>query len=183
MISKLKDHDRLTLREVSPNDATVVAAIYNETIENEYGTMDLEPKTSAGIARQIEGFGKRETIIVLERDNVVIGWGIIKRYSPRIGYRFCAETSVFLRHSEIRKGYGSFIKSALIERCREYGYHHLIARIWASNEASIEYNRRFGYEMVGIQKEIGYARGEWQDVAVMQLVLEDVPPIIPEAFR
>ncbi len=49
--------------------------------------------------------------------------------------------------------------------------------------ASIEYNLRFGYEVVGIQREIGFKNGHWQDVAVLQLVLDDVPPVIPEDCR
>ena len=107
----------------------------------------------------------------------------IKGYGTGPVYRHCCETSVFLRRSEIRKGYGSRLKHALIDRCKAYGYHHLVARIWASNTGSIEYNRRFGYEVVGIQKKIGYMNGQWQDIALMQLVLDDVPPHIPEEYR
>ena len=183
MSGETSDGDQLVMRDATVADAAVIAEIYNETAEARYGTMDLVLKTPAIMASQIRSFDRRETIMLLERNREVIGWGIIKKYSPRIGYQFCGETSVFLRHSEIRKGYGSYIKSALIERCKVYGYHHLVARIWASNTASIEYNKRRGYEMVGIQREIGYVDGEWQDVAVMQLVLDDVPPEIPEKFR
>jgi hypothetical protein len=30
--------------------------------------------------------------------------------------------------------------------------------------------------MVGIQREIGFKNGHWQDVAILQLVLDDVLP-------
>lgn len=173
----------LTLRDATLDDAAVIAEIYNESIAASDSTMIDEPQMAKDIQRQMQGFDKRETYILLERDAYVVGWGIIKRYSPRGGYRFCCETSVFLRRSEIGKGYGSHIKRALIERCKAYGYHHLLARIWAANTTSIEYNRNFGYEIVGIQKEIGYMNGQWQDIAIMQLVLDDVPPEIPEAYR
>ena len=176
------DGDGLVIRDAAVADAAVIAEIYNETIATRYGTMDLVTKTPEMMAGQIRDFDSRETIVLLERNDDIIGWGIIKKYSHRVGYQFCAETSVFLRHSEIRKGYGSYIKAELIERCKKYGYHHLIARIWASNTASIEYNKRFGYEMVGIQREIGYVDGQWQDVVVMQLVLDDVPPEVPKEF-
>ena len=145
--------------------------------------MDDEPKTEARIRAQIEGFGPREMFVLLEVERRVLGWGIIKRYSDRPGYRFCCETAVYLRRGEVRRGYGSAIKRELIRRCRKLGYHHLVAKILAENEASIEYNRRLGYEMVGIQREIGWQGGRWRDVAVMQLVLEDVPPEIPERYR
>ena len=68
----------------------------------------------------------------------------------------------------------------MIERCRAYGYHHLVAKILADNTRSIEYNLRFGYERVGVQREIGFKNGHWQDVAILQLVLDDVAPTIPE---
>ena len=175
--------DQLSLREATPADAAAIAEIYNQSIAIANATMVAEPRTAQDIRRQMAGFSNREIYMILERDGEPIGWGVIKLYSPRTGYSRCAETSVFLDQSEIRKGYGSFIKRALIERCKEYGYHHLIARVWADNEASIEYNRRFGYEIVGIQREIGYIDGHWQDIAVLQLVLDDVGPEVADRYR
>jgi L-amino acid N-acyltransferase YncA len=166
----------LVLRDATTADAAAISEIYNESIRHGDATMDSVLKSVDDIRRQIEEFGPRETILVLERGSRPLGWGIIKKYSERLGYRYCCETSVYLFRSEIGQGYGSRIKRALIERCREYGYHHLVARIFADNIASIEYNRRFGYEIVGVQREIGYKNGHWQDVAVMQLVLGDVVP-------
>jgi len=170
----------LTIRDASFGDAAVIAEIYNESIEAHDSTMHDEPKSVEAIRAQMEGFGQRESFLMLELDRRVLGWGVIKLYSHRAGYRFCCETSVFLRRAERRKGYGSHLKKAVIERCREYGYHHLLARIFADNEASIEYNKSLGYEMVGVQREIGYKNGRWQDVAVMQLILEDVLPEISD---
>jgi len=166
----------LRLRDATPADAAVIAEIYNQSIGAANATMDDEPKTAAEFRRQMEAFTDREGYWLLDRGEDPIGWGVIKLYSPRAGYSRCAETSVYLDQAETRKGYGSFIKRELIERCKQYGYHHLIARVWADNVASVEYNRKLGYEVVGIQREIGYIDGHWQDIAVMQLVLDDVGP-------
>ena len=166
-------------RKATPRDAAVIAGIYNESIRAGGATMDDKPKTESEIRGQIESFGKREMIVLLERGSRVVGWGVIKRYSDRPGYRFACETAVYLRYEELRRGYGSAIKEELIRRCRELGYHHLVAKIFADNVGSIEYNLRFGYEMVGVQREIGWKGGKWQDVAIMQLVLGDVPPELP----
>ena len=173
--------DTLKIREATLEDAALIAEIYNESIRTGHATMDDALKTAHDIRQQIEAFTKREAYLLLEQDSYAVGWGLIKRYSPRGGYRFCSETSVYLRHSEIRKGYGSRIKRALIERCRTYGYHHLLARIFADNIAAIEYNRQLGYEVVGLQKEMGYKNGQWRDVVVMQRVLHEVPPEIRQS--
>lgn len=172
--------ESLLLRDCTLADAAAIADIYNESIRDGSATMDNEEKTAADICRWVRGFNDREAILVLERDTRVIGWGIIKRYSDRIGYRVCCETSVYLRSDEVRKGYGSRMKRALIERCRQFGYHHLVAKIFAKNKGSIAYNERLGYEIVGIQREIGFRNGKWQDVVIMQLILADVPPYHPE---
>ncbi|MEM9594045.1 MAG: N-acetyltransferase family protein [Acidobacteriota bacterium] len=165
-----------TLRDCSLDDAAAIAEIYNESILAGDATMDTEPKTAESIRRLIQGFGPRETILVFERSATVIGWGIIKKYSDRTGYRFCCETSVYLRRTEVGRGLGTRMKLALIERCRDFGYHHLVAKIFADNVSSIEYNKRLGYEMVGVQREIGWKNGRWLDVAILQLVLDDVVP-------
>ncbi|MCB0644269.1 MAG: GNAT family N-acetyltransferase, partial [Phaeodactylibacter sp.] len=70
------------------------------------------------------------------------------------------------------KGYGTRMKLFLIERCRELEYHHLVAKIFATNTASIEYNRKLGYEIVGQQREIGFKNGMWMDIVIMSLLLD-----------
>ena len=169
----------LTLRDATPQDAPVITEIYNQSVRAGDATMDREPKTARQMRRMIAGFGPRETILMLEQGDAVLGWGIIKRYSDRSGYRFTCETSVYLWRDRVGAGHGSRIKRALIERCRQYGYHHLVAKIFAQNAASIEYNRKFGYELVGIQREVGHCNGRWQDIAILQLVLGDVAPREP----
>lgn len=163
----------LTIRDYTTDDIPHITDIYNEAIVKHNATMDDEEKTYDYMKNLVNNFNSRETILVLEEEENVLGWGIIKRYSDRQGYRFCCETSVYLRQSLKRKGYGTMIKKALIQRCREYEYHHLVAKVFADNEASIAYNKNFGYTVVGIQKEIGFKKGKWQDIAIMQLILED----------
>jgi phosphinothricin acetyltransferase len=168
------------IRDCVLSDAKRIAEIYNESIQAGGATMDASLKTEADISAQIAGFSDRETILVYEWQDDVIGWGIIKKYSERLGYRTACETSVYLGQDYLRQGLGSRMKLALIERCKVYGYHHLVAKIFASNTASIAYNEKLGYEVVGIQKEIGFRKGKWVDMCLMQLILKDVPPYQPE---
>ena len=175
-----RDTSPATIRDCTIDDAATISVIYNEHIRGGGSTMDTELKTTEGITAMIRGFNERETILMMEEDNEVVGWGIIKRYSERLGYRVCCETSVYLRGDQLRKGYGTRMKLALIDRCKAWGYHHLVAKIFAVNESSIEYNRRLGYEVVGRQREIGLRDGKWQDVVIMQLILDDVPPYRPD---
>ncbi|MEO1465538.1 MAG: N-acetyltransferase family protein, partial [Cyanobacteria bacterium J06633_1] len=117
------------------------------------------------------GFGSRETYLVGEKEGSVVGWGIIKRYSDRSGYRLTCETSVYLQFSETGKGYGQVLQTALLEKVKEFDYHHVVAKILAANQGSIKFHQQFGFELVGIQQKIGLTQGQWQDVAIMQLLL------------
>ena len=52
----------------------------------------------------------------------------------------------------------------------------MIARIGGANEASISLHQRFGFEIVGTEKEIGRKFGKWQDVVVMQTIINASGP-------
>ncbi len=162
---------KIEIRTATLNDCEVIASINNEHIAKGLSSMETEPKTAAEFEIIMNNFNKRELIQCLELDGEVIGWGIIKRYSDREGYSTACETTIYLRSNQVRKGYGSNMKISLIEKCKELGYHHLVAKIFSTNVASIEYNRKLGYEVVGVQREIGNINGKWLDVTIMQLIL------------
>jgi len=171
------------IREARLSDAEAIAAIYNQAIAVVEASMDIVPRSPAQVRRRMHDLGPREAILVLEKDGELIGWGIIHRYSPRKGYDVACETSVYLHPTHFRRGYGTMLKRELIARCRALGYHHLVAKVMSSNAASIEYNLKLGYEVVGVQREIGYIKGQWQNVTIMQLVLQDVPPYSVDSNR
>ena len=172
MIPRFFTTSDLVIRSANFENFGRIAAIYNESITNGQITMDEELKNWEHVAAWVAGFSDREHLYEVVRGEEVIGWGMIKRYSDREGYRFACETSVYLTESETGKGYGKQVKEVLIEECRTFQYRHLVAKILATNEKSIAYNARLGYTTVGTQKDIGYRDGEWQDVVIMQYIID-----------
>ncbi len=168
-------HDRLTIRDATPPAAAVVAAIYTASAPEGDPVLGASPKREADLRRLIDGLGDREALVLLERDDDVLGWGLVKRYSDRPGYRFCGEILVFVRPDQRRRGYGTCLKQALVERGKAFRYHHLLGRVWGSNDACLAFHAAFGYEVVGIQRDIGYLDGRWEDVVVLQKVLDEKP--------
>ncbi|MBL7791284.1 MAG: N-acetyltransferase [Saprospiraceae bacterium] len=154
-------------------DYQAISAIYNEYILQGDTTMEEDLFDADRIQRWVSGFHDREKLFVLKNnEHFVIGWGVIKRFSDRAGYRTTCETSVYLTKRECGKGYGTIIKKHIFEECQKMGYHHLVARVLASNKASIAYNIRLGYEIAGIQKEVGIKNGQWEDVVLMQYIFK-----------
>ncbi len=155
----------------SPDDYQDIAEIYNEHIDKHNATMEEQHYSAQDINDWIIGLEDRERLYIVRIDGRVLGWGIIKRYSDRAGYRYSAETAVFLREDATGKGIGTRFKRYIIDQCRSLKYHHLVAKIFNSNRRSIAYNLALGYEIVGIQKEVGFKQGVWEDVCIMQLIL------------
>ncbi|MEM7795371.1 MAG: N-acetyltransferase family protein [Cyanobacteria bacterium P01_C01_bin.118] len=161
----------LKIRPAELEDCGAIASIYNEAIAHGGITMDGQLQTAEDIQALLAKFNQREVLLVAEVDSSVVGWGVIKRYSDRIGYQVCCETSVYLSFSETGKGYGEPLQRSLIKRVSELGYYHIIAKILGNNQGSIRFHQRLGFTVVGIQKDIGYIDGTWHDVVILQYLL------------
>lgn len=159
-------------RDANTADAESIARIQRQSVEAMDSTM-AAPATREEIEAQLAAMGPREAWIVLEESEGVVGWGVVKKYSPRPGYDRCCETSIFLDRTLMGRGLGRPLQQELLDRAKSLNYHHVVAKIWADNTGSIRFHERFGYEMVGVQREIGWVGGRWRDVAIMQLIFSN----------
>ncbi len=141
----------------------------------------MEISTSPKIFQErLENQSPREcTLVGFDSNARALGFASIKRYTDRIGYRVACETSIYLDRSVTGGGLGTALMTELLERCRTFEYHHIVAKIWTTNTGSLRFHERFGFTLVGIQKEIGYLNSTWQDIAILQRVLDDVPAFQP----
>jgi phosphinothricin acetyltransferase len=51
------------------------------------------------------------------------------------------------------------------------GFHTIIAGIAGENPASVRLHERMGFEVVGMEREVGYKFERWVDVTWMQKML------------
>ena len=136
--------------------------------------MDSTPWSAETVATWMASMGDRECLLVLRSEpSSIYGWGAIKSYSPRAGYRTTCEISLYLDSEECGKGFGDHLLEALIHHAREAGIHHIVAKTLASNVRSRQFHEIHGFELVGVQKEVGRIAGQWQDVAIYQLLLPE----------
>lgn len=169
----IRPHD-IHVRAACIADALDIARIYNQHVDAGGTTFDTVHWTSEQM-HQTLGSEKPEGWYVAIKDDRVIGWANIRRYSLRHGYRFTYETGIYLDQSCVGRGVGAILQNRVDEHCRENSIHHAVAKIVADNERSMSFHHRCGYELVGIQKEIGHMDGKWVDVAIMQKVFPASP--------
>lgn len=166
----------MTIRTAVSGDAKRIAEIYSHAILARNSTMETEPVAASEMARRLSALGDRETVLVaVDADAGVVGWGIVKAWSDRPGYSVACETSVYLDPEWTGRGTGTSIQQRLFDYCRQVGYHHVAVKIWADNAQSLAMHRKNGFEMVGIQRQIGRVDGIWRDVAIMQCLLDQGP--------
>ena len=159
------------IRAGEARDFAAIAQIYSQAIATGGLTLDTGPFEAEQVRAWVDGFHDREILLVLERSRQVIGWGIVRRYSDRHGYRYTCETSTYLDPTEQGKGYGRRLQQSLLQRVKQFGYRHVVAKVLVGNPSSLEFHKRFGFRVVGIQKEVGYSQGQWRDVVILQLLL------------
>ena len=81
--------------------------------------------------------------------------------------------SLYLDPKDCGQGLGGPLMDALIRHSQDAGVHHIVAKNIASNTRSRHFHEAHGFELVGIQKEVGIIAEEWQDVAIYQLILPE----------
>jgi len=163
---------KVKITEAIQTDFQSIATIYNEFIKLNSATMDETIKSADDIAGWVDNFHDREKLYVLKESQKIIGWGIIKRYSDREGYRYACETAVYVTSDRLGQGFGTMMKKHLITVCKALNYKHLIAKVFANNEVSITYNEKLGYSVVGTQNKIGFKNNKWVDMVIMQYVIK-----------
>lgn len=161
------------VRPAAVSDAEVMRRIYNVEVERHTSTFDLVPRSLADQERWItERTGAFGAIAAVdEATNEVIGFAALSTYKPRAAYNTTVEDSIYVDRSHGGRGVGRLLLTTLVERARQAGFHTVIARIEASGDASRALHARCGFELVGIERQVGRKFNRWLDVAVMQLLL------------
>jgi phosphinothricin acetyltransferase len=164
--------DDVTIRRATREDASAIAAIYNQAVANSTATFDTRPQTSTERERWLEEHtAPQHPVLVAERDGSVIGWASLSRYSTRYAYEATVEASTYIDEAETGRGLGTALSEALMEAGREGGVHAVVARICTENAASLAMTRRLGFFEVGVMREVGVKFGRSLDVMWLERLL------------
>jgi phosphinothricin acetyltransferase len=166
----------ITIRLATGDDAPAVRAIYNHEVANHTSTFDLVPRTLEGqrdwLADRSGAFSAVVATVPSDSGStVLVGFASLSPYKPRAAYSTTVENSVYVSREHAGRGIGRALLLHLIDVARSSGFHSLVARIEASSEVSRALHAACGFELVGVEREVGRKFNRWLDVAVMQLML------------
>lgn len=159
------------IRDAAIDDAPAIRDIYNHEVLNGTGTLDIEPRSLESQRAWLLERSGAHRVLVAEVDGVVAGFASLSPFKTRAAYQTSVENSVYVAPDRQGEGIGSVLLVAIVDAAREHGFHTVIARIGGGNDASVALHQKLGFELVGVEREIGRKFGRWLDVSEMQLLL------------
>jgi phosphinothricin acetyltransferase len=161
----------MIVRLAQDSDAEATRAIYNLEVTESTVTFDLVPRTREEQRAWLAAHSGAHPAVTALDGNEVVGFGSLSEYRDRPAYATTVEDSVYVRRDWRGQGMGRLILDELLRLATTHGFHAVIARIVGDHEGSIALHRSAGFEMVGVEREVGRKFGRWLDVVEMQRLL------------
>ena len=162
----------LEIRDATPADASSIARIYNQGIEDRVATLETELRSPEERAAWLAAREPRHPVLVaVDGSGATLGWASLNRFNPRPAYDHVADFSVYVSRESRGRGVGNALLGALIDRAHTLGYHKLVLAAFPSNAPGLRLYARHGFTQVGVYHEQGMLDGEWVDVVLMERML------------
>ena len=169
-----------TVRLALEADAEAIRTIYNREVQGSTATFDLVPRS---LQEQVDWLdahgGAHPATVATAADSTVIGFGSLSPWRSRPAYSTSVEDSVYVRDDQRGRGVGRALLVDLVDRATAHGFHAVFARIVGGHAASIALHAALGFEIAGVEREVGRKFGRWLDVVVMERILQGEGPKAP----
>ena len=189
------------IRRAEQGDAEAIRAIYNVEVLDSTVTMDLVARSLAEQKAWLHDHGGAHPVIVAYGPDpavgsgsgsgfavgtgsdpavgsdptvdpgVVVGFASLSPWRARPAYRGTVENSVYVARTAQGRGVGRVLLESILRLGAEHGFHTCMARIAGGNEASIKLHEACGFELLGVERQVGRKFNRWIDVTVMQRML------------
>jgi phosphinothricin acetyltransferase len=158
------------VRAANEADMAAVRDIYAHYVLHSLATFEEIPPTLEDmLARRRASLDLGLPYLVAAAGAEILGFAYAAAYRARPAYRFTIEDSVYVADGLGGQGIGSALLGDLIARCEGGPWRQMLAVVGDSaNSGSIALHRRFGFELVGILRSVGFKHGRWVDTPILQ---------------
>ncbi len=154
----------MLVRAASASDAAACAAIYAPFVTDGWASFETQAPDASEMAGRIADHGLSHGWLVAERAGRVAGYAYGSAHRTRHAYRTSCDVAVYVDPAFARQGVGRALYGALLPLLGERGFHAAFAGIALPNPGSIALHEAFGFEVIGIYREVGWKMGGWRDV-------------------
>jgi phosphinothricin acetyltransferase len=157
------------IRPADEADLPGILAIYNDVIVSSTAVytdspVPLQERKDWLAARRAQ----RYPVLVSVAGPDVTGFASFGDFRPWPSYRHTVEHTVHVRSDRRGMGIGGSLVRELFPIAAALDKHVIIAGVDASNEASLRFHERLGFEKVAHLKEVGHKFGRWLDLLFLQ---------------
>ncbi|HEX5352994.1 MAG TPA: GNAT family N-acetyltransferase [Rhodanobacteraceae bacterium] len=159
------------IRAATSADAPAVCAIYNHYVTDTIVTFEEQTVATVDMQSRMAAVLERLPWLVLEHDGEIAGYACASPWKARSGYRFTAETSIYLAPAQVGRGFGTALYASLLDDLHARDIHCVIGGAALPNPASVALHEKLGFIKVAHFRGNGFKFGRWIDVAYWQRLL------------
>jgi phosphinothricin acetyltransferase len=166
----------LVIRAARADDLRALTAIYNHYVRNTAITFDLRPFEPAERQAWFDEHaanGRYRLLVAEDSGGVCVGYASTSRWRPKAAYDTTVEASVYCDPAAVGRGYGTALYRALFDSLAAEDVHRIVAGVSLPNPASIRLHERFGFQQVGVFREVGRKFDRFWDVAWFERSFQD----------
>ncbi len=158
------------IRPVEAGDLGELTRIYNYYIRETAITFDIEPYTVNERRPWLESFRAAGPYrcFVAEIDGAAVGWASSGQFRRKAAYATSVETSIYLDPEATGIGLGAQLYRTLFDSLASLDIHLALGGITLPNPGSVALHERFGFESVGVFREVGWKLDRYWDVEWFQ---------------
>lgn len=183
------ENGELILRQVRPEDAAELLAIYAPYVEQTAITFEYVVPTVEEFQSRICSTLKKYPYLVAERAGEILGYAYAGEFKSRAAYAWNVEVSIYIKQGMKRMGLGRLLYAELERLLKAQGVLNLYACIAYPKEEdeyltkdSVRFHERQGYRLIGTFSKCGYKFNRWYDMVWMEKLvgehLEEQPPVV-----
>lgn len=173
------------IRCAEEKDLPEILEIYGPYILNTTASFEYAVPTLEEFTARFRSITAQFPWLVWEEKGKLLGYAYGSAPFERAAYRWCAESSVYLRPEARGRGIGKRLYLVLEEILRRQGYALIYAIITSENEASLAFHRRLGYTVTASMPGCGYKFGRNLGIIWMEkrLISGVFPSEFPQNWR
>ena len=173
----------MNMRLATEADAPRILEIYAPIVQETAISFEYEVPGEDEMCQRIRG--KLEhgyPWLVLERDEMLLGYAYAGRWRDRAAYDWTVETTIYVNSAARRGGVGRKLYGALFDVLRLQGFVQAVAGVTLPNDASVGLHEAVGFIPTGVTHNAGYKFGRWHGVSFFEMGLQ-TPPDVPSPTR
>lgn len=156
------------VRDAEEADLGPIARIYNFSVEHSAAVFTETPTT---VPERAAWWQARRTlgypVLVAVVDGEVVGFASFSDFRPWPGYRFTVEHSVYVSETHQGLGVGTLLMNRLFDAASALGKRTIVAGVEASNQASLRFHGRLGFQHAGTLPAVGFKFGKFTDLTFL----------------